>query len=53
MPGFTSRPVFFDSSVLILFLNDALPSETVEHLDRSLHEQLIYISAIVRAEVLA
>ncbi len=43
----------FDSSALILFLNDALPPETVELLDHCLHSRLIIISAIVRAEVLA
>lgn len=53
MPGFTSKPVFFNSSAPILFLNDALPSETIELLDHGLHDQPIYISAIVRAEVLA
>lgn len=45
--------MFFDSSALILFLNDALPSETVELLDHCLHDRRIYISAIVRAEILA
>lgn len=53
MPGFTTQPVFFDSSALILFLNDALPLETVDLLDHCLHDQRIYISAIVRAEILA
>lgn len=53
MSGFTTKPVFFDSSTLILFLNDALPVETVELLDQCLHDRQIYISAIVRAEILA
>mgnify|MGYP001194029163 FL=1 len=46
-------PVSFDSSALILFLNDALPSEAVELLDRCLHCGSALISAVVRAEVLA
>jgi predicted nucleic acid-binding protein len=49
----TTKSVAFDSSALILFLNDALPPETVELLDHCLHSRLIIISAIVRAEVLA
>lgn len=53
MSGFTTKPVFFDSSTLILFLNDALPFETVELLNQCLHDRQICISAIVRAEILA
>jgi predicted nucleic acid-binding protein len=49
----TPKWVGFDSSVLILFLNDALPSATLTLLDDYLHAQKIFISAIVRAEVLA
>ena len=43
----------FDSSALILFLNDALPTETVELLNEHLPTGRVLISAIVRAEVLA
>jgi predicted nucleic acid-binding protein len=43
----------FDSSALILFLNDALPTETVELLNEHLPAGRVLISAIVRAEVLA
>jgi predicted nucleic acid-binding protein len=43
----------FDSSALILFLNDALPTETVELLNSHLPTGRVLISAIVRAEVLA
>ena len=43
----------FDSSALILFLNDALPTETLELLDRCLHSRQLLVSAIARAEVLA
>ncbi len=53
MSGFTTQPVVFDSSTLILFLNDALPTEAVDLLDHCLHDRRIYISAIVRAEILA
>jgi predicted nucleic acid-binding protein len=42
-----------DSSALILFLNDALPTETVELLNANLPTGRVLISAIVRAEVLA
>lgn len=47
------RPLVFDSSVLILFLNDALPAETIELLNGHVQAGLAHISAIVRAEVLA
>ncbi|MBK6293998.1 MAG: hypothetical protein IPF55_06385 [Rhodoferax sp.] len=47
------RPLVFDSSVLILFLNDALPAQTIELLNDHVHSGLAHISAIVRAEVLA
>jgi predicted nucleic acid-binding protein len=47
------RALVFDSSVLILFLNDALPAETIELLNVHLQAGLAHISAIVRAEVLA
>ncbi|MDP2367099.1 type II toxin-antitoxin system VapC family toxin [Rhodoferax sp.] len=47
------RAMVFDSSVLILFLNDALPAETIELLNVHLQAGLAHISAIVRAEVLA
>ena len=43
----------FDSSALILFLNDALPLETVNMLDEGLRSGQVVVSAIVRAEVLA
>lgn len=43
----------FDSSALILFLNDALPIETVDLLNRHLPTGRVLISAIVRAEILA
>ncbi len=43
----------FDSSVLILFLNDALPTETVDLFRNSLQAGNAAISTIVRAEVLA
>lgn len=43
----------FDSSVLILFLNDALPAETVDLFKNSLQAGTAVISTIVRAEVLA
>ena len=43
----------FDSSALILFLNDALPTETVELLNNHLPTGRVLISAVVRAEVLA
>ena len=43
----------FDSSALILFLNDALPTETVELLNTHLPTGRVLISAVVRAEVLA
>ena len=48
-----SQALVFDSSVLILFLNDALPAETVELFQASLHIGKAVISSIVRAEVLA
>lgn len=53
MSGTAANAVVFDSSALILFLNDALPPETLELLEQSLHSGRILISAIVRAEVLA
>jgi len=53
MSGVTTNAVVFDSSALILFLNDALPPETLELLEKCLHSGRILISAIVRAEVLA
>jgi predicted nucleic acid-binding protein len=53
MSGFNTKPVVFDSSALILFLNDALPPETLNLLDHCWHSRRILISAIVRAEVLA
>lgn len=43
----------FDSSALILFLNDALPLETVNLLNEHLPAGRVLLSAIVRAEVLA
>lgn len=43
----------FDSSALILFLNDALPPATVNLLNEHLPTGRVLISAIVRAEVLA
>lgn len=53
MTGVVSQPVAFDSSVLILFLNDALPVEIVELLGHCLLSRRAVISAVVRAEVLA
>lgn len=53
MSAFTTQKLFFDSSALILFLNDALPPATVDLLDHCLHSRQICISAIVRAEILA
>lgn len=43
----------FDSSTLILFLNDALPIEAVDLLAAHVETGQVLISAIVRAEVLA
>lgn len=43
----------FDSSALILFLNDALPAQAVALLQDRLQTQQAFISSIVRAEVLA
>lgn len=43
----------FDSSALILFLNDALPLKAVDLLNHHLPTGRVIISAIVRAEVLA
>lgn len=43
----------FDSSVLILFLNDALPEPAVSLLAENLQAGRVLISSIVRAEVLA
>jgi predicted nucleic acid-binding protein len=45
--------VVFDSSALILFLNDALPNDALELLDHCLHSRQLHISAMARAEVLA
>ncbi len=45
--------MIFDSSVLILFLNNALPEPAVALLQDRLQEGQAFISAIVRAEVLA
>lgn len=42
----------FDSSTLILFLNDALSVEAVELLGKHLNDGVAMISVIVRAEVL-
>ncbi len=53
MSGLTTNPVVFDSSALILFLNDALPNEALELLDHCLHSRQLLVSAIARAEVLA
>ena len=53
MPGLTTKAAVFDSSALILFLNDALPTETLELLEHCLHSRQLLISAIARAEVLA
>ena len=47
------QALVFDSSTLILFLNDALPEAAVELLNVNLQSGLVFISAIVRAEVLA
>lgn len=48
-----SQALVFDSSVLILFLNDALPKETIDLLNGHLQTAKALISSIVRAEVLA
>ena len=53
MSANATNAMVFDSSALILFLNDALPAAALELLDQGLHAQQILISAIVRAEVLA
>jgi predicted nucleic acid-binding protein len=53
MPSASTPTVIFDSSTLILFLNDALPAEALKLLDNCLQARRIAISAIVRAEVLA
>lgn len=45
-----AQTLVFDSSTLILFLNDALPVETVELFKRHLQTGQAFISAIVRAE---
>jgi len=47
------KPLVFDSSALILFLNDALPPETVDLLYHCLHSRRLVVSAVVRAEILA
>lgn len=49
----SSKPLVYDSSVLILFLNDALPEPSVSLLAESLQVGQALISSIVRAEVLA
>lgn len=49
----TSKALVFDSSVLILFLNDALPEPSVSLLAERLQTGQAMISSIVRAEVLA
>ncbi len=49
----SSKALVFDSSVLILFLNDALPEPSVSLLSESLQAGQALISSIVRAEVLA
>lgn len=46
-------PMAFDSSALILFLNGALPEKAVQHLTQSVESNKAFISAVVRAEVLA
>ena len=51
--GIEPQVLAFDSSVLILFLNDALADDAVELFNTSLHAGKAEISAIVRAEVLA
>jgi len=51
--GTALKPLVFDSSALILFLNDALPHETVDLLDHCLHARRLVVSAVVRAEILA
>jgi predicted nucleic acid-binding protein len=53
MAGTVPQTVTFDSSVLILFLNDALPAQAIELLDNCLRCGQAVVSAIVRAEVLA
>ena len=47
------QALVFDSSTLILFLNDALPEGAVDLLHQSAQAGNAFISAIVRAEVLA
>jgi predicted nucleic acid-binding protein len=47
------QSLVFDSSTLILFLNDALPIEAVELLKAHVQTGQVFISAVVRAEVLA
>lgn len=43
------QTLVFDSSTLILFLNDALPVETVELFKRHLQTGQAFISAIARS----
>jgi len=52
MSGMSDHLVF-DSSALILYLNDALAPDGVALLHNALHSERAIISAIVRAEVLA
>lgn len=53
MADTVTQTVAFDSSVLILFLNDALPAQGIELLAHCLQSGQAIVSAIVRAEVLA
>jgi len=53
MAANVSQALVFDSSVLILFLNDALPAEALDLLVDQVQSGRAVISAIVRAEVLA
>jgi len=53
LPVVESERLVFDSSALILFLNDALSTDGVTLLNDALHGDRAMISAIVRAEVLA
>lgn len=48
-----TRPCVFDSSTLILYLNDALSNASTEKFLKGVEDGAILISAVTRAEVLA
>lgn len=53
MPSAQASACAFDSSALILFLNNALPAPHVQAMQSALNARAAHMSAIVRAEVLA